>query len=144
MIDQVSEIPLDIQSKILYWGGKSLGSYADGNIIRVSDTFNKSKSSVCTGFPARLNIQLDSEIIEYWQAIKGFSKIRMIGSAAISLVNVARGCSEAYIENNIMIWDVAAGLAIVEGSGGFVSQNKGTLPYSLNIKSANIDTMFTN
>jgi myo-inositol-1(or 4)-monophosphatase len=42
----------------------------------------------------------------------------MIGSAAASLVLVARGAADAYFERNIMIWDVAAALALVQGAGG--------------------------
>jgi myo-inositol-1(or 4)-monophosphatase len=47
----------------------------------------------------------------------------MIGSAAMSLVNVASGHADAYFERNIMLWDVAAGLAIVKGAGGIISAN---------------------
>jgi myo-inositol-1(or 4)-monophosphatase len=31
---------------------------------------------------------------------------------------VAEGRADAYFEEEIMLWDVAAGLAIVEGAGG--------------------------
>ena len=34
---------------------------------------------------------------------------------------VAKGSSELYLEQSINIWDVAAGLAIVEGAGGKTS-----------------------
>jgi len=42
----------------------------------------------------------------------------MLGSAAVSLVNVAKGSIDVYSEKNIMLWDVAAGLAIIQGAGG--------------------------
>ena len=42
----------------------------------------------------------------------------MLGSASQSLLQVAQGSVEAYVESSIMIWDVAAGIAIVEGAGG--------------------------
>ena len=42
----------------------------------------------------------------------------MIGSASLSLCLVAEGVFDAYYEKNIMIWDVAAGLAILKYSGG--------------------------
>ena len=41
-----------------------------------------------------------------------------MGSAALSLSWVARGYADAYIEDDIRIWDVAAGLALVKASGG--------------------------
>ena len=46
------------------------------------------------------------------------------------------------MEKNIMIWDVAAGLAIVEGAGGFCVYKKGTIPYSLDVRAANNDSIF--
>ena len=56
--------------------------------------------------------------------IQQFKKIRLFGSAAMSLVYVANGAVDAYKENSIWIWDVAAGAAIVSASGGSVSMIK--------------------
>ena len=56
--------------------------------------------------------------------MQSFNKVRMLGSASQSLLKVAQGSVEAYVESNIMIWDVAAGLAIVEGAGGEFRINK--------------------
>ena len=45
----------------------------------------------------------------------------MLGSAALSLAAVACGRVDAYAEDDIMLWDVAAGLILVQEAGGFVS-----------------------
>jgi myo-inositol-1(or 4)-monophosphatase len=50
--------------------------------------------------------------------MSSFGKIRMIGAAAASLWLVATGAADVYAEHNIMFWDVAAGLALVNGAGG--------------------------
>ena len=50
-----------------------------------------------------------------------FGKVRMLGSAALSLAFVACGRSDSYFEENIAIWDVAAGLALVKAAGGAVN-----------------------
>jgi myo-inositol-1(or 4)-monophosphatase len=42
----------------------------------------------------------------------------MIGSAASALAYVAAGRAEAYRESGSMIWDVAAGCALVKAAGG--------------------------
>jgi myo-inositol-1(or 4)-monophosphatase len=42
----------------------------------------------------------------------------MIGSAATALAYVAAGRAEAYRESGSMIWDVAAGCALVRAAGG--------------------------
>ena len=48
------------------------------------------------------------------QKLKQYKKIRMFGSAAISLSYVALGRVDAYFEQNIKLWDVAAGIAILK------------------------------
>ena len=52
---------------------------------------------------------------------KSFGKVRMFGSAALSLAFVACGKSDSYFEEDIAIWDVAAGLALVSAAGGVVN-----------------------
>jgi myo-inositol-1(or 4)-monophosphatase len=54
----------------------------------------------------------------------------MIGSAASSLLLVAQGNADAYVEDQIMLWDVAAGLAILQGAGGVfaIDQESQTAP----------------
>jgi len=44
----------------------------------------------------------------------------MLGSAALMLANVACGRADAYAEDDIMLWDVAAGAALVKAAGGYV------------------------
>ena len=66
-----------------------------------------------------------------------FAKIRMIGSAAISLSNIANGSGDLYFEKNIMLWDVAAGIAIVEGAGGIVSFTQQQEEYCLDVIASN-------
>ena len=50
--------------------------------------------------------------------VQNFKKIRMIGSAALSLAYVASGRADVYYEKNIKLWDVMAGLAIIKAAGG--------------------------
>lgn len=45
-------------------------------------------------------------------------KIRIMGSAALSMVYVASGRFDAYIEGGVRLWDIAAGGLIVECAGG--------------------------
>ena len=61
----------------------------------------------------------------------------MLGSAAMSLINVCKGASEIYSEKNIMLWDVAAGVAIVNGAGGVCHIKPGHVENSLNVAAGN-------
>ena len=69
--------------------------------------------------------------------VRLFAKVRMFGSAAVSLVYVARGVSDVYFEENIMLWDVAAGLAIVEGAGGTYTLKKTSVDWSYRVCASN-------
>ena len=47
-------------------------------------------------------------------------KCRMMGSAALDLAYVASGRLDGYVEAGISLWDVAAGILLVENAGGRV------------------------
>lgn len=47
-------------------------------------------------------------------------KLRAMGSAALDLAYVASGRLDAYIEQGVSLWDIAAGWLIVERAGGKV------------------------
>ena len=47
-------------------------------------------------------------------------KTRMMGSAALDIAFVACGRLDAYIESQISLWDIAAGMLMVELAGGKV------------------------
>ena len=108
----------NIVEKKLYWGGNALGAYCDDKSISVSSTSNTEQASICTGFPVRFDVENDNGMQNFWRLIKPYAKVRMLGSAAVSLLNVAKGSADVYSEQNIMLWDVAAGIAIVEGEIG--------------------------
>jgi len=85
--------------------------------ITVSNISKIHHAILCTGFPSWRDYQ-DESLSKFLQKIKNWKKIRAIGSAALSLAWVARGWVDAYFEEDIRIWDVAAGLALVKAAGG--------------------------
>lgn len=126
--------------KALAWGGKEIGSYLNDVPIQVSDKSSITNSVLCTGFPARFEFNNEIQMKDLFGIYNQFLKIRMLGSAAISLLQVAKGSADAYMEKNIMLWDVAAGLAIVEGAGGcfeLTTISKDTEKHCLNVKAGN-------
>jgi myo-inositol-1(or 4)-monophosphatase len=127
----------NILEKQLFWGGKELGAFCEGQDISVSETRKIADASICTGFPVRLDVADESTLQYFWRMVSPFSKVRMIGSAAVSLVNVARGNADVYSERNIMLWDVAAGLAIVEGAGGEYVLEKAGNDWSCRVLASN-------
>jgi myo-inositol-1(or 4)-monophosphatase len=47
-------------------------------------------------------------------------KCRLLGSAALDMAYVACGRFDAYLEQGISLWDVAAGCLLVESAGGAI------------------------
>lgn len=110
---------LDLTRNELYYGSDLCGAWCDDSPISVSDETRKDRAILNTGFPSALNINASylAKLAPFYDA---FSKVRMFGSAAISLAYVACGRCDSYYEEDIAIWDVAAGLALVRAAGGII------------------------
>ena len=121
----------------VFWGGPGIGAFRGDDPITVSHLSDRARASVCTGVPARVDVSDPFYKKRFWDVISGFGKIRMLGSASISLVYVASGVADAYCEDGIMIWDVAAGLAIVQGAGGSQTYMPGRAEFSVNVFACN-------
>ena len=68
--------------------------------------FSKSKTTISAGLP----------LLEKY--VMRARKCRLMGSAALDLAYVACGRLDAYIEQSVSLWDVAAGKILVEAAGG--------------------------
>jgi len=95
------------------------GAFLNDEKIQVSGISNPSDAIVYTGFPVASSFETAC-ISEFVNIVQGYKKVRLLGSAALSLAYVACGRGDAYIEQNIRIWDVAAGLALVKAAGGSI------------------------
>ncbi len=120
----------------LAWGGCSFGSFIDEHPIQVSAIQIKNQAVICTGFPSRFDFT-DAATVDFIGLVSPFGKVRMLGAASLSLLQVAKGSADAYAEQDIMIWDVAAGLALIEGAGGSVTILPGRYQYSHNVFATN-------
>jgi myo-inositol-1(or 4)-monophosphatase len=127
----------NLANRHLAWGGACFGSYTNGRRISVSKIADRSKASICTGFPVRFDATDALAMKNFGRLVNPFAKVRMLGSAAVSLLHVADGSADVYSEQNIMLWDVAAGLAIVEGAGGSIHYVVGSIDGSLNVYACN-------
>ena len=99
----------------MYAAAKGLGCYLNDAKVNVSDIDQKSKASLTTGFPASETI--DSQY-NFLDDLKGWKKIRMFGSAALSCAYVASGKCDYYAEKGVYLWDFAAGICLVNEAGG--------------------------
>ncbi|MCH7909916.1 MAG: inositol monophosphatase family protein [Candidatus Hydrogenedentes bacterium] len=96
------------------------GAWMGDTPIRVSSTTRADRAILATGFPTKGNF--GSKSLEAFAGMaQRFKKVRMLGSAALMMAYVARGRVDAYGEDDIMFWDVAAGAALVRAAGGWVA-----------------------
>ena len=58
--------------------------------------------------------------------VQSARKCRLMGSAALEMAYVACGRLDAYIEQGISLWDIAAGWILVETAGGIVEMRPRT------------------
>ena len=98
-------------------------AFLNNKEIEVSKIDSKNEAVLVTGLPVNTNYDNDSlkKMIEDMQTWK---KVRMIGSAAIASCYIASGKAELYKENGVFLWDIIAGAAIIESSGGNAKINK--------------------
>ncbi len=101
----------------MYVAIKDHGAFLNNKKISVSDIALKSKASITTGFPASETVESS---INFLENLKGWKKVRMFGSAALSCAYVASGKCDYYAEKGIYLWDFAAGICLVEEAGGNV------------------------
>ncbi len=91
------------------------GAWLNGDPIRVSEIADPAAGILQTGVPSRASAE---SFKAFEERLRAWRKVRMIGSAATALAYVAAGRAEAYRESGSMIWDVAAGCALVKAAGG--------------------------
>lgn len=130
-------VVFDFIHNLLYTGVvEEKVALCNGQEISVSSVMEKKDSIVATGFP--VYSAFDKKTLDdFVTDIQQYKKVRLFGSAALSLVHVAKGSVEAYKENNIAIWDVAAGLAIVLAAGGKAVVTPGKGINYLNVYASN-------
>ncbi len=92
------------------------GVYLNGAPVRRPKGRSVADSILATGFPSYLLHDEQNLQRVIWD-IRRYKKIRLLGSAALSLAYVALGRVNAYFEDSIKLWDIAAGLAICSEFG---------------------------
>ncbi len=115
----------EFKSDKMYSGIVGQGAWCNGEPIRTSQTDTLGKASLATGFPVYRDYS-DTSLVRFTDSVKCFKKIRMFGTAATSIAFVAAGKVDVYIEEDIMLWDVAAGVALVLAAGGTAILEQGS------------------
>ena len=102
----------------MYTAIKNEGAFLNNIKISVSEIALKNMASITTGFPASESIESSMDFLE---DLKGWKKVRMFGSAALSCAYVASGKCDYYAEKGVFLWDFAAGICLVKEAGGNIT-----------------------
>jgi len=108
----------------------------NGKPIGVSTKADISQSILTTGFPTKRDFS-EIALRNLVGQFQRFKKVRMIGAAAMSLAYVANGTFDVHFEEDTMIWDVAAGLALVKAAGGESKLVPGSGPNQYHVAATN-------
>ena len=107
----------DFNNSDLYEGHLDGEAKLNEMAIKVSGTTLPSEGILVTGLPNNTDYS-DQALLGMVKDFQKWRKVRMIGSAAIASCYVASAKADVYKEFGTYIWDVAAGAAIVNASGG--------------------------
>ncbi len=104
---------------------KGRGAWVNGRRIHVSRTRTIAKSLLSTGFSVKFRTNPKPYLQWFWAFQSRCHAVRRMGSTALSLAYVACGRQDGFYEQELMSWDIAAGLLLVEEAGGRVSDFHG-------------------
>ena len=99
---------------------KGNGAYLNGKPIHVRRNSDIGSMVVATGMPYDRDRHPDNNLDNISRVCLRVRGTRRMGSAAIDLAYTAAGYYDAYWELNLNIWDVAAGILLVQEAGGVV------------------------
>lgn len=102
----------------LYYGTVGKGAFKNNEPIEPSTQNCINQSVIATGFPVFMDYS-DDKLIGFTEIVRGYKKVRMLGTAALMAVYVACGKVEVYMEDNVRLWDIAAAVSIVKAAGAY-------------------------
>ena len=102
------------------WSGqKGEKPKLNGEHFRVSERADLAEAVISVGL-AKTNETIATNLPLLQEMIHRVRKCRVLGSAALDMAYVACGRFDAYIEQGISLWDIAAGWILIETAGGTV------------------------
>lgn len=114
-----------------YCAEKGKGAQKNGQTISVSDETQLADSMIATGFACLRSYLEDNNLQRFSRIAQVTTGQRRFGSAAMDLCLVADGQVDAFWEQELNLYDVAAGALIAEEAGATVTDfkgNKGIFP----------------
>ena len=102
----ISGLIFDPIKNEMFYAEKNNGAYFNNHRIRVSKKNDINECLFATGNKVSEKIDL---------------AIRKTGSAALDMAYVAAGRFDGFFQNNLNLWDIAAGIILVKEAGGVIN-----------------------
>lgn len=109
----------------LYIAIKGQGATKNNKAIAVSTEKSLADSMVATGFACLRSYLVENNLKRFCRIAEATTGQRRFGSAAMDLCLVADGQVDAFWEQELNLYDIAAGALIVKEAGGTVTDFKG-------------------
>jgi myo-inositol-1(or 4)-monophosphatase len=100
------------------------GAFLDGRRLEVSRVERLAEALLAASFSPK--VERDSpQVAQFVSALLAAQSLRRMGAAALNLAYLAAGRFDAYWATDTKLWDVAAGLLLVQEAGGIVTGLEG-------------------
>jgi len=109
----------------LWTAQKGGAAMLNGKPLRVSERADLSEAVVSVGL-SKTGVTIAAGLPLLQDMVHRARKCRLLGSAALDMAYVACGRFDAYVEQGISLWDIAAGWILVEMAGGTVEMKPRT------------------
>ena len=108
-----------------FWAEQGSGAFLNGEPIRVSKREGMIHAVLGVGIPFASKPRHEQFYAEMERLTRRISGIRRLGAGALDMAYVACGRFDAYWEQSVSAWDIAAGVVIVREAGGLVTNSGG-------------------
>ncbi|MGB5607487.1 MAG: inositol-1-monophosphatase [Gammaproteobacteria bacterium] len=102
----------------LFTASRGDGAHLNDRRIRVTNRKSLDGALLGTGFPFKAQQHLDTYLAMFRTLFPQSAGIRRAGSAALDLAYVASGRLDGFWEIGLNIWDMAAGVLLIQEAGG--------------------------
>lgn len=106
-----------------FWASRGYGAFMNGRKISVSRRQNLSEALLSTGFSSEK--KYDKQLARFSNFLQQVRGIRRAGAAVLDLCYTASGVFDAFWEEQLKPWDMAAGALLIEEAGGVVTDLQG-------------------
>jgi myo-inositol-1(or 4)-monophosphatase len=109
----------------MFWAEKGCGAFLNGEPIRVARTATLAEAVLSVGIPFAAKPRHGQFLAEMARLTPQVASLRRLGAGAVDMAYVACGRFDAFWEQSVKPWDLAAGVILVQEAGGLATDTLG-------------------